>query len=221
MSLWWRLVRFGFWLLYNPLAFTYDWVSSLVSFGAWKSWGAAALGYVNADGVILELAHGTGHLQLEMTARGWRTVGFDLSQSMGQITRRRLLQQGRAALLVRGMAQRLPFAAGSFSSVVSTFPTDFITAEESLAEISRVLMLDGNLVIVPTAIFTGGGAARRVLEFAYRITGQRVDEPSSEMENYIRDHWHGLFERHGFSLRIARVPCKRSEAIVLIAGKQV
>jgi hypothetical protein len=44
--LWWGLVRFGFRLLYNEFAFTYDTVSKVVSLGAWRCWQRAALKYL-------------------------------------------------------------------------------------------------------------------------------------------------------------------------------
>jgi ubiquinone/menaquinone biosynthesis C-methylase UbiE len=79
MTLWRRLLRFGFRLLYNELAFTYDMVSAVVSLGAWRCWTRAALRQLASDGLILELAHGTGNLQLDLAAAGRRSVGFDLS----------------------------------------------------------------------------------------------------------------------------------------------
>jgi hypothetical protein len=49
-SLWWRLVRFGFRLLYNEFAFSYDLVSKVVSLGAWRCWQQSALKHLNDDG---------------------------------------------------------------------------------------------------------------------------------------------------------------------------
>lgn len=219
-AVWWRLVRFGFWLLYNPFAFTYDWVSSIVSFGAWRSWGAAALKFADSRGVILDLAHGTGNLQLDMASRGWRTVGYDLSPNMGRITQRKLKRKGFAAPLVRGRAQSLPFPNGAFSAVVSTFPTDFITSADTLDEIHRVLVDEGTLVIVPSAVFTGGGVGRRVLEFAYRVTGQHMGEQDDSIPQVVLEQWQPVFERHEFSLSVHIEPCSRSEAIVLLARKK-
>lgn len=221
MSLWWRLVRFGFWLLYNPFAFTYDWVSYIVSLGAWRCWGAAALKHVDSTGTVLELAHGTGHLQVEMASRDWKTVGYDLSPAMGRIAQRRLLRHNLQPRLIRGMAQQLPFPHGAFSTVVSTFPTDFITKPETLTEISRILTQQGRLVVVPTALFTSGGVLRRILEFAYRITGQSMDPPEGEVESHFLQQWQPLFDDHGFSLETAFEDCGRSQALVLIARKKV
>ncbi|MEP7294461.1 MAG: class I SAM-dependent methyltransferase [Chloroflexota bacterium] len=85
--LWWRLIRLGFHLLYNPLAFTYDWVSWVVSLGAWRCWTGTSLRHLNAEAgaTILELAHGTGNLQLDLNAAGYRAIGYDLSAAMGRI----------------------------------------------------------------------------------------------------------------------------------------
>jgi ubiquinone/menaquinone biosynthesis C-methylase UbiE len=53
--------------------------------------------------------------------------------------------------LCRGLAQQLPFAARTFSTVVSTFPTEFIYDPRSLSEAARVLTPSGRLVILPAA----------------------------------------------------------------------
>src|SRR5690606_30869240 len=47
ISLWWRLVRFGFHLLYNQFAWTYDAVAFLVSAGEWHAWQRAAISALN------------------------------------------------------------------------------------------------------------------------------------------------------------------------------
>ncbi|MCB9446672.1 MAG: class I SAM-dependent methyltransferase, partial [Ardenticatenaceae bacterium] len=50
--LWKKLIRFGFRLLYNELAWTYDAVSWLVSLGDWRSWQQAALPFVLGPDVL-------------------------------------------------------------------------------------------------------------------------------------------------------------------------
>ena len=75
-KVWWTLVRFGFRLLYNEMAFTYDVVSTVVSLGEWRCWQRAALSYLEAtpDDALLELAHGTGNLQLDLLEAGYQTI---------------------------------------------------------------------------------------------------------------------------------------------------
>src|SRR5260221_7876255 len=92
---WWRLVRFGFRLLYNEMAFTYDAVSWIVSLGEWRSWQRAALKHLNVEQgpQVLELAHGTANLQIDLYAAGISSIALDFSPYMGAIAQRKLSRQ--------------------------------------------------------------------------------------------------------------------------------
>lgn len=213
MNLWWRLVRFGFRLLYNEMAFTYDWVSYVVSLGEWRCWQRAALKHLNApsESRILELAHGTGNLQIDLYAAGYNIIGHDLSPYMGRITRRKLVRQGLNPRLTRGLAQNLPFASGAFAAVISTFPTSFILQPDTLREVFRVLQAGGNFVIVLNGVLTGGGKVEAGLEQLYRITGQR-DETDFDIVTYLY--------AYGFEAQIIQEACPRSMAQVIVARKK-
>ncbi len=214
-KLWWRLVRFGFRLFYNEMAFTYDMVSSIVSLGAWRCWQRAALKHliVQKDSGILELAHGTGNLQLDLHAEGYtNVVGYDLSPFMGRIASGKMRGNGLSPKLVRGMAQELPFASGSFSAVISTFPTNFIVAPETLHEVYRVLQPGGQFIIVPNGILTGGGVTEAGLEWLYRITGQRESGSLSLSE---------FFAEYGFEATSIQENCPHSIAQVIVGRKKV
>ena len=208
-----RLVRFGFRLLYNEFAFTYDLVSQIVSLGAWRCWQQRALKHLHTQpgSLILELAHGTGNLQLDLYERGYIPVGFDISPFMGRIARRKLYQHGLPIRLIRGRAQQLPFASASFQAVVCTFPTNFIFMTETLSEANRVLQPEGQLLIVPNGILTGRGAADAAVEWLYRATGQRGGE---------RFDMARLFDTYGFNVQVVQEPCPRSLATVIVAHKR-
>ena len=213
-GIWWGLVRFGFRLLYNELAFTYDLVSKVVSLGAWPCWQKSALKHLVPPGEspVLELAHGTGDLQIELMRSGYATIGYDLSPAMGRITSAKLRRKGLNPRLVRGMAQRLPFTSGSFAAVVSTFPTDFIVAPATLREVHRVLDKNGRFIIVLSGMLTGSGFVTRFIEWLYRITGQRNDEgPLDEVLNHIASF--------GFEVEILSETCPRSRVLVVLAQK--
>lgn len=220
MAIWWRLIRAGFWLLYHPFAFTYDIVSWVVSMGAWRAWTRAALQFATPeDGRVLELAHGTGNLQLDFQTRGYDAVGCDLSPQMGRIAARKLRRAGIDPRLVRCRAQALPFPAGAFRVVIATFPTDYIVNPRTLSEVQRVLTTTGRFIIVPGAAFTAGGIVRRALELAYRLTGQGAGDPETARraagEMIVR-----RLNPYGFNATVHLVPCPRSQALVIVATKR-
>lgn len=213
-KLWWRLVAFGFRLLYNEMAFTYDWVSWIVSLGQWRSWQRSVIQFLPAPsaGFVLDLAHGTGNLHLDLLKADYQLAGFDLSPYMGEIASKKVKNAGFEGQFARGLAQKLPFADKSFAAVVSTFPTSFIIDPESLKELNRVLADDGKLIIVLNGILTGGGLVRSFLEWLYKITGQRDDDkPHQDIKAY--------FDGYGFEVELIDVAYSRSMAQVLICRK--
>jgi ubiquinone/menaquinone biosynthesis C-methylase UbiE len=214
MRLWWRLLRFGFRLLYNEMAFTYDLVSHVVSLGAWRCWQRAALKHMNVQpgAPVLELAHGTGNLQLDLNNAGYRVYGYDLSPYMGRIAKAKLKKAKCAIRLARGRAQQLPFPSGTFEAVVSTFPTDFIVAPQTLREVHRVLTEGGQFIIVPNGVLTSGGVIETGIERLYRITGQR-DGAATDIGSFFADF--------GFEAVALQEACPRSLAQVIVARKKV
>ncbi len=215
-GLWWRSVAFGFRLLYNELAFTYDTVSSVVSLGVWRCWVRAALAHLEHESPVLELAHGTGNLQIDLHEAGYRAIGYDLSAGMGRIAQAKLARHGIEARLTRGRAQQLPFPNAIFASVVSTFPTDFIGKRETVSEVYRVLKPGGLFVIVPNAQLTGADVSVKGLEWLYRITGQRgggaQGESTAPMDAFVK-----LFAP--FEVKVVTEPCPRSVVTVIVARK--
>jgi len=174
-SVWHFFIHTFFRLLYHEMAWTYDLVAWLVSLGHWKAWGGAAIPRLRGRRV-LELAHGPGHLLVAMHNAGFAPVGLDLSPQMGKLARERLRRAKLDVPLVRARAQALPFRAGSFDSVASTFPTEFIIHPATLTEIARVMGQGGRAVIVPGVLFNASLPAR-LLERLYTITGQQEPEP--------------------------------------------
>ena len=170
-----KLVKLGFFLLYNHLAFTYDTVAWLVSFGQWADWRRTALHYLN-DGPILELAYGTGGLYTDMRLAGETPVGIDLSPYMAQLTAKRLQNHNLSGEIMRAKAQHLPFPDAYFSNVVATFPTQYIFDAATLSEIHRVLPpanQQGSLIIVMQGQLKEAGWVKNWVEWLYYVTGQR------------------------------------------------
>jgi ubiquinone/menaquinone biosynthesis C-methylase UbiE len=172
-----QFLRLAFHLLYYHLAWTYDLVAWLVSFGQWAAWRRTATLFLQ-EGPILELAYGTGGFLADMAACSLSPVGLDLSPYMARMARRRLLRREAMTQLVMGQAQHLPFPDASFANVVATFPTEFILDPQTLASAARVLQPGGRLVIVVMGYLKGPALLRSFVEWLYRITGQReIPEP--------------------------------------------
>ncbi len=222
-KVWQRLVRFGFRLLYNELAWSYDLVSWLVSGGDWRAWQRVGLPFLSGRRV-LEIAHGPGHMLLALQEAGFQVVGLDLSPYMGRLAQRRLRRQGREAPLVRARVQQLPLADASFDGVLSTFPTDFIIEPAVLSAIFRVLRPGGRLVIVPEGHLLGRGPLARFLAWLYEITGQRWPDPAGNDEPALAHTvayqlMRRRMEAAGFTVQLHEIRLPRSAASVVVGER--
>jgi len=209
-----RLLRITFYLLYNQLAWTYDWVSWTVSAGQWRTWQRSTLPFLPGR-PVLEVAHGTGNLLLDLVSLGLQPIGLDRSPSMSRIAsrklKRRLGSQELPVPLVRGSAEALPFAANSLSTVVSTFPTEFVVQANVIAECYRVLRPGGAFVCVPVAQITGRAIVDRCAAWLFKVTGQSA---SSWFAPLL-----GRLSAAGFRARLEQVSQPRSRVMVIIAEK--
>ncbi|MCP4426968.1 MAG: methyltransferase domain-containing protein [Chloroflexi bacterium] len=212
-QIWHKLIRFGFRLLYNELAWTYDAVSWLVSLGDWRAWQLAALPFV-AGRDVLEIGHGPGHMLLALAEAGHSVVGLDLSPYMGRQAARRLQKAGAKERLIRGDIANLPLVDATFDTVLATFPTDYIADPVVLAAVKRVLREDGRFLIIPGARLTGTKWLHRFIEWLYAVTGQRETDAASQAIQQ-------LFNEAGFRIEIEEIQLARSAVTLLIAQKDV
>ena len=134
-------------LLYHQLAWAYDAVAWLVSWGDWSKWRLDALANI-PEGEILEVGYGTGALLIEMAKRGHSVVGLEASRQMQQITGRKLQRERLSVIRVQGCTDAMPFSHGSFNTIVASFPANYIAEEASLREFYRILRDRGQVVIV-------------------------------------------------------------------------
>ncbi|MBM4424272.1 MAG: methyltransferase domain-containing protein [Chloroflexi bacterium] len=210
------LLRLAFRLLYNEFAFTYDLVSWAVSVGQWRQWQRQVIPFIVGERV-LEVAHGTGDLQIDLAAAGYKPIALDLSANMGRIAKRKLARLKLSPPFVRGAVQALPFSAGQFTALVSTFPADFIAHPQTVSEFYRVLAHGGRVVFVPAATILPAHIFDRLAKWLFDVTGQsafpRADGtgwPPKLIEAY---------RRPGFEIRIESVKLLRSVVWVVVAQK--
>jgi ubiquinone/menaquinone biosynthesis C-methylase UbiE len=128
-------------------------------------------------GAVLDLGCGTGRLTRRLADHfpDAQLVGLDTSAGMLAEAATSGAVEGTMGgpALVRGDALRLPFAAGSFDVVTCTESFHWYPDQaHALAEIRRVLTLDGRFLVVSIATVTGIGddVIRRIT----RAAGQPV-----------------------------------------------
>lgn len=203
-----RFLRFAFHHFYNSFAWTYDVVSALVSLGHWRAWTRAAIPYVRGARV-LEVAFGTGNLQLAMRAAGLTPFGLDLSPNMVRIAARKLRRAGYQPQLARGSVFQLPFASGSINSLVLTFPPGFLALPPAVAEMRRVLSERGRIVVVDAGWVRRPRLIAALINLAFRLTG------TADFQSQRIAPLHAA----GFQVEIKQVGDERSTVQVLIAEK--
>ena len=224
------LLRFFFYLLYHPFAFTYDLVAATVSLGRWKDWVWSVVPFIEGRRV-LEIGHGPGHLQKVLLSRKLAAVGLDESAPMGRLARRNLMRYlaspGASSTtstqnidytqirLARGVSQHLPFDDSSFDTVVATFPTEYIYDPATLQEAYRVLLPNGRLVILPGATILGRGLLDQVMALLFRITGQTPPN----LAEIIHQRSRQPFVSAGFQVETHVLDVRSSRVYILVATK--
>jgi len=207
-------MRVVFYLLYHPFAFTYDLFAATVSLGRWKTWVMAVIPFIEGTR-ILELGHGPGHLQRALRDRGLATVGLDESAPMMTIAKMRLRKSGYDNInLTRGLSQDLPFTSNYFTTVVSTFPSDYIFSQRTLAEVRRCLLNGGRLVVLPVAWHIGQRIIEQFFAWVFRVTGE-----SPNLEEVIFEKLGAPFKNAGFQVELKKIEVKSSLLLIVIATK--
>jgi ubiquinone/menaquinone biosynthesis C-methylase UbiE len=203
-----RFVRWSFHHFYNTFAWTYDLVSAAVSLGHWREWTRAAIPHVRGAHV-LEVAFGTGNLQLDMRAAGITPYGLDLSPNMARMTRNKLQRARFEPRLVRGSVFTLPLASSSLDTLVLTFPPGFLTMPHAVAEMKRVLADNGRVIVVDAGWLHRPALLSALINLAFRFTGTT---------NFSLDRLQ-LLRTAGFAVQIIEVGDDRSVVQVLIADR--
>lgn len=214
-------LRFFFRLLYHQFAFTYDLVAATVSFDRWKDWVMSVAPFIEGNR-ILEMGHGPGHLQRILLSRNLISVGIDESAQMGRLAKRNLRRRASSPYrapsdnsyaqtnLVRGIAQRLPFPNEGFDTIVATFPTEYITDVETLAEVKRCLANDGRLIVLPAAL-----PKNRFLDWLFRVTHQSPVEAIDVVKTKFKEP----FVKAGFKTQIEMLDMKSGVLFIVLANK--
>ena len=136
--------------LFAGLSPEYDWMGALLSFGQDRRWRRAMVGElgVPASARVLDVAAGTGLITAEIVRRhGCRVVALDQSEEMLGRARARLARDPALAArveLVRGEAERLPFADAEFDALTTGYLFRYVDdPAATIRELARVVKPGG------------------------------------------------------------------------------
>jgi len=202
------LLRWFFAHLYTTIAWAYDAVAWLSSFGQWSRWRRTGLDRVSTGARWLEIGYGTGHLLREALARGDRAVGIDASRQMARITARRLRRFGLPAVAVRARLEGLPFPAGCFEAEVATFPSEVILDRAALREARRVLAPGARLTVVLMVHIRPRFVWERLTRLLYSLTGE---------SRALEERWLAPFVEAGFGARFESVDVPGASVLHIVA----
>ncbi len=141
-----RIREAVFQILYGPGARWYDQFTDWLFLGEWERWQRLALDNVPRLGTVVELGGGTGRLAALGATPERRWIVVDSSPTMLALAARR--RQSGGACLLRAAAQALPLADGCCDAIVATFPSNYILSPATQAEIRRIIVPGGSIVVV-------------------------------------------------------------------------
>jgi demethylmenaquinone methyltransferase/2-methoxy-6-polyprenyl-1,4-benzoquinol methylase len=127
--------------MFDTIGARYDLVNRVMTFGMDLGWRRRTVAELRLPGrsLVLDLACGTGDLCRELTARGYRAVGFDFSFGMLSAAR-------TSSPLVQGDILRLPVADGTADGVTCGFALrNVVSLEGFFAELKRVVRRGGRI----------------------------------------------------------------------------
>ncbi len=150
--------------------YLYRFASTVPFAGQWREWQRLVLPrLVGHD--VLELGCGLGDLLADMLEAGYACQAVEHSPQMVAAARETLARRKVGSHVrqehhvIQGSAQALPFSDGSFDTVVSTFPSEYIYDGATLDEVARVLRPGGRLIVVEGANLLPIGFFQPILVF--------------------------------------------------------
>jgi len=169
---------------------------------------------IGPESLVLDAGSGTGIVTLGFLDAGFRPkqmIAYDLSRNSLSISRDQLRKQKKAGSkrvsVVQGNVLELPFEDNSFDLVLSCGVLEYVSLEEGLREMARILRPGGKLVFIPVKPSLVGS----VLEFLYKFKIHPVENVRKISQRYF-----SIVGNHKFPLS---EPISWSKAIFLLEKK--
>lgn len=173
---------------------------------------------IDGESFVLDAGSGTGIVTLGFQDAGFRprqTVAFDLSINSLKIAKEQFDEDknvdSKNISPVQGNILELPFASEAFDLVLTCGVLEYVSLDDGLKEMARVLKPGGRLVFIPVKPSLVGS----VLELLYKFKIHPVKDVKKSSQRYFRivgNHKFPISEPIGWSKSIFLLEKKDSDA---------
>ncbi len=143
---------------------------------------------IDANSNVLDAGSGTGIVTLGFADAGFKPkqlVAFDLSHKSLRVATEQFTKERKKfrknVTPVQGNVLQLPFADDTFQVVISCGVLEYVSLDDGLRELARVVRPGGKLVFIPVKPSIVGS----VLEFLYKFKIHQPDKVRRLAEQYF------------------------------------
>ena len=147
--------------MFNEIAFRYDLLNQLLSFGIHNHWRKKAIRMLASQlqtrhSHLLDVATGTADFAIEaISFNPEKIIGIDIAEEMLAIGRKKIEQKklSQRIDLIQADSENIPFPENHFDAATVGFGVrNFENLQKGLSEICRVLKKDGTLAVLEFSI---------------------------------------------------------------------
>jgi demethylmenaquinone methyltransferase / 2-methoxy-6-polyprenyl-1,4-benzoquinol methylase len=136
--------------IFDSIAFRYDLLNHLLSFGVDKYWRRKALklSNVGSESFLLDVACGTGDVAIEAYKQGVRKInGADFSHNMLRLFKKK--SEWIDGKVIQTTAEQMPFKDNSFTNITVAFGVrNFYDIKEGFKSFHRILKQSGKATVI-------------------------------------------------------------------------
>lgn len=147
--------------MFNEIAFRYDLLNQLLSFGIHHRWRKKAIQLIGSQlhtphSLLLDVATGTAAFAIDtMALKPKKIIGIDISDDMLAIGRKKVAEKGLSEKieLLHADSENLPFPDNHFDAATVGFGVrNFENLEKGLSEVCRTLKKGGSFAVLEFSI---------------------------------------------------------------------
>ena len=119
-------------------------VATVVQDRRWKKWAAKQID-AHPRGLLLDVGCGTLLLEERLKPSTGNVVGLDLTEEMLRGGQKKRLSN--VSMLIQGDAESLPFADGTFDTVVTCYVAKYVDLGRFVSELARIAKPGGRVIL--------------------------------------------------------------------------